>query len=64
MASMERQFREALAAPDVETASEPAMMGSDDMRCPMCGASAKKIAEASAPPAPEMPMGGDRGMMK
>ena len=62
MADLERQFREALETPDVETASDPAMMapeGDGDMRCPCCGASAMKIVQASQPP-----MGGMKDAMK
>ena len=58
MADTERLFREALGEP--EPASEPAMMDDGgDMRCPMCGASAKKIQDAAGGGEPPM----DDGMM-
>ncbi len=69
MAGMERQFRDGFAAqqtPDSEGPSDVQGAADEgegaDLTCPMCGASAKKIAQAAMgggggkPPMP--PMGG------
>ena len=51
MASMQQQFRDGLAAPDSEGPSDPQGPMDEnegaDLRCPCCGASAVKIAQAA-----------------
>ena len=50
MAGMERQFRDAMTAPEPgpETPAEDASAGEEqDMTCPACGASAMKIVQAA-----------------